>query len=355
MTPIQLLSNISDDEYHWTRERIYVPHYAKPRLKPDGTVSPFDVPVPPLLDMVQCDEDAKITGRGTVRFTDEFLAEWRREEEWPFVDGPTPLTVAESHNLEKGGACPRCFTKGHDSLLVRGKVTGILAQVRRKCPCQVIRSINIHFHNPEIVPLRFQSAILRDLEPVGYPKSLLPIGRQAEIIALLRKNPTGSWLLCGDAGTGKTHFSTALYRHALEETAVANFEGKPLTSGNVLKQNTKTCLDEHVAYATKKPNDHHIHAPKIWPYNIKQMGKQGVRPCLFLDEFEKVSMTPYKMTTLFDILNAVSEVNGQIVAVMNGSYEELRQRWLRYDSTADAILRRICSEGENGGMIHFSK
>jgi hypothetical protein len=312
MAPIQLLCSTSDNanEYHWTRERIYLPPHDKPRLNADGSISQFDVSMPPFVGSVDSEIRYIKEGRGSHRFTEEFLAEWEREDEWTYVEEPKSLTLEEHRNLEGGGVCPRCFVTGLYSLLVRGTVTGIIAQVRKKCLCQITKRVNIRFRNPENVPVRFQGAILRDLKPIPYPDSLLPVARQAEIIALLQANPAQSWLLCGDAGTGKTHFATALYHRALTVAAAADFFGGPSASGAVMRSNTKVLLDAHSTWAGRKANDHSIHPPEFGVNRIKQIAKEGGRPCLFLDELEKVSMTPPKMMTLYELLLAVSEVRG---------------------------------------------
>jgi DNA replication protein DnaC len=356
-------SNISGDDepsgegghehYPWTQDRIYRPPHDKPRLDPDGTRSRIQVLMPPRVDWNEV-EQARVNGKTTYgRFTEEFFQELLRETEMLYIDEITPLTSLEENEVEAGRPCPRCF-HGAYYLRLRGKVTGIITQVRVTCPCEVIKSINVWFHNPSIVPQRYWGAKLATLQPVEFPTSLLPVDQQREIISILRNDPTRSFLLCGGTRRGKTHFSMALFHEALKRWAIAGYGDLQLSEISVFRTNTKRLLDEHVAWASRKPGQR-IELPSITVERIGWLAKQGNRPCLYLDEIDKVNMTQFKITVLFELVDAISQVHGQIVAVSNAQYDKLRELWGKYDDTAAAILSRICFEGERGAIIDFGK
>jgi hypothetical protein len=346
-------SNISDKDYPWTQDKIYKPPFDKPMVEEDGSPSGFGVAMPPRVNWKEI-EQARVDGKTTHHtFTDEFFHELLRETHNRWIEKRTPLTVEERQEVEADRPCPRCF---HDdyNLKKRGEVTGIITQVRVRCPCEVIKSINVWFHNPDIVPRRYWGAKLDDLAPVDYPASLLPVKKQREIIAILRKNPTWNYLLCGDTRCGKTHFSTALFHYALEQWAIAEFNDFQLGEISVFRMNAEACLQEHVAWANKKAGQR-IELPRITVEKIRDLAKQGNRPCLFLDEIDKFAPTHFKLITLFKLVEAVAQVHGQIVFVSNARFDELRELWGKYDDTAAAILSRVCFEGENGAIIEFNK
>jgi hypothetical protein len=145
-----------------------------------------------------------------------------------------------------------------------------------------------------------------------------------------------------------------LLHYALEQWATALFHDPRLWENPVFRMDTEECLTQHVEWATKKPGQR-IELPFITVEKIRRLAKLGHRICIFMDEIDKFSPTRFKMATLFKLLNAVSEVHGQIVCVSNAQYDKLRELWGDYDDTAAAILSRISFEGENGAVIDFGK
>ena len=92
-----------------------------------------------------------------------------------------------------------------------------------------------------------------------------------------------------------------------------------------------------------------VPAPTVSAKRINLMmgkfGKHGVRPRLFLDELDKVAMTPAKAAVLSEIVDAVYQHKGQLVTTSNLGYQELAKKW-GSDTDAGAVIRRFGSNDE---------
>ena len=84
--------------------------------------------------------------------------------------------------------------------------------------------------------------------------------------------------------------------------------------------------------------------------DIRLAVEAGLRPCLFLDEIDKVAVTPFKLNRLAELIDAVWVAKGQIVATSNADLAQLRERWGL--DMADTIVRRI-GRGEDAHSILF--
>jgi len=337
MTP----SAPGEAETYWTRERVYT-----------GAIG--YVPIPGPLGMYPMPPRPNLTDERDSRrhscFTEEFRAELLRETDWQYIDEYTLLTDEEAQVVRDGGACPRCSQDGYNLRLI-GSVTGIVIRRRRKCTCEFLKTLMSVWNNPKLVPERFRSVNLSSLVPVGPPTSRLPIEMQAKVIAALQKNPDRSYLLVGDAGTGKTHFSYGLFRHAVFTWAQEAFADDAMWERSVFRFNAKVLLDSHVAWATKE-NDDDTKVPDLTVKKIKVLFNKGHKVRLFLDEIDKFNPTKFKLDTLFELVDAVYEEGGQIVAVGNASVPKLHKLWGDF-TDPDAIIRRIRGEEASGSQIEF--
>jgi hypothetical protein len=268
-----------------------------------------------------------------------------------YIDPYQDLTDEEYQIVRDGGACPRCAAAGYNRR-IRGTVTGIVALYRQsKCPCKFAKFFVSVWYDLKFVPERFRSVTLDSLVPVGAPTSKLPVEMQAKVITGLQANPDSSYLLCGDAGTGKTHFSSALFHRAVREWARKAFEEEAMWERSVFRFNTKAILDQQVAWATKENGDN-TKEPDLTPNRIRKLAGKGHKVCLFFDELDKFNPTKFKMDCLFELVDAIYETKGQVVAVGNATVPKLQKVWADYDS-CDAIIRRIRGEEADGKQIEF--
>lgn len=179
--------------------------------------------------------------------------------------------------------------------------------------------------------------------------SWLPEARQAEIITTLKANPDDSYLMLGDPGCGKTHFMTALYRHALFNWAKQQAQSPWTCRPSVWRISVAKLLEEHHTWIMRMDEDD-VPERTVTVGKIQAAAKDGFRPRLFLDEIDKNVREGFKMETLFEILNVIYEARGQVVATGNKSIEEIAAKW-GSDETLPA-LRRI-GIGEGAHTLNF--
>lgn len=341
-TVVTTTPSVSDAETYWTRERVYTG--AKGYVPtPGSTMGMYPMPPRPNLDAAR-------DPRQRSSYSEEFRAELLRETSWDYIDGITRLTAEEDRIIREGGKCPRCSVDGYH-LRLKGAITGIVIQRREKCLCNFLKTFLAVWNDTKLVPERFREVKLGSLKPIGAPTSNLPIETQAKVIAGLQANPDASYLLVGDAGTGKTHFSFGLFHRAVHEWAIKAFEDDAMWEQSVFRFNTKAILDQQVAWATKENGDA-TKEPDLTPNKVRKLASKGHKVCLFLDELDKFNATKFKMDFLFELIDAVYETQGQIVAVSNATKSKLEKIWAEYDS-CDAIIRRICRTEARGKLIEF--
>ena len=311
----------------WTRERIF--------LHPDRDFDDDPVRYVP------------------VRFTNEFRAELNREEKWENVPPGLRLSFTPEEQKAIGlrerpcHFCNDSVSRSFDVIRV-GKVTGLRIAFPTPCKCITYKRFWEHWRQ---VDTRFQDADLDTLTP----RALMAISveSQAAIIKLLKGAPDESFFLCGPAGTGKTHFATALYRRVLLNSMINQFHSDTITD-HVWRRSTVTLLNEHMAWNSRDQHNPHCEtpAPSLTTATIRSVARAGFRPCLFLDEFDKVSMTSPKASCLNDLVDAVYANNGQLVTTSNKTFEQLEKKW---DPDDVASLVRRFGKGAEASIVKFVK
>ena len=199
------------------------------------------------------------------------------------------------------------------------------------------------------VPARYRRVDLSALAPS--PSALLNMDRQGTIISAIKARPDDSYLFVGAPGTGKTHLMLALYRRALAESVDQQIEREDLCQ-SVWRVNASALLAQHSAWAVERNRDEPNEAlmPSVTVEVIAAAVKKGYRPCLFLDELDKVAPTVAKLSSLCSLVDAVYVEGGQVVATSNKSSEYLAGKW--GSDEAGTILRRIGADG--GHIVNFT-
>ena len=278
-------------------------------------------------------------------FTPEFLAAIDAETEWvPVGEVPSLSSEQTGAFADPNHVCPVCQGSLEKKVLMQGKATGIVTKRSLWCDCRPLRMFWKYWSK---VPLRYRDVRLHTTQPSTLVN--MPLDRQAAILKIICKNADNSMLLAGDAKTGKTHLMLGLYRRALESRA-RQWVTKPGTEWGLWRVNTSVWLEEQVR-DSMAGRDEDVPIPDLTVRKITQAALKGVKPRLFLEEIDKFKPSEFKMNRLFEIVNAVYEADGQIVATSNTSPEQLANEWgNRYGST---ILRRIGDEPD-GLTLKFS-
>jgi hypothetical protein len=285
-------------------------------------------------------------------YTEEFLAELAKETGFDRAEKHRIPPRSEWGSIGDGStSCPTCGGGGTYLAGHRGRVTGIEIVQRVPCVCRALKTFDRHWAEMRRVHKRFADVTLGGLRP-NEELSSLPLARQAEIIARLKESPTDSYFIFGEPNTGKTHFAVALYRHSLFKWALQQWErGNPQPA--VWRMTTSKMLDEHVAWERRDKTDENasVKPPTITAPKIQAAARNWYRPCLFLDEIDKIIPTDFKIQRLMQIVDAVYEAEGQVVATSNKSVDHLASKW--GSDEAGTVLRRI-GVGSNAHTLLFA-
>jgi hypothetical protein len=160
----------------------------------------------------------------------------------------------------------------------------------------------------------------------------------------------------GDAGTGKTVYSLALLRDAVIDWAIDCYaEGGPRMTESVFRISVSELLRQYHHYDTSREitEDGFTYKvapePHVTPQKIFKAHKLGYRVSVFIDELDKVNLNDYKYRCLFEIIDAVYEVSGQMVGTTNMFLEPFED-WL---GRGEALTRRFRQIDKKGVIMAF--
>jgi hypothetical protein len=134
---------------------------------------------------------------------------------------------------------------------------------------------------------------------------------------------------------------TALYKFMLMQGCFDMWRLGSASHPAVWRIRASELLDEHIAWDTRDLSNENrrINLPTVTVRKIQRAKEAGYRPCLFLDEIEKITTKEYKVDKLCEIINAVYDAEGQVVATSNKSVEKIAEKW--GDDEAITVIRRI--------------
>lgn len=148
---------------------------------------------------------------------------------------------------------------------------------------------------------------------------------QGEVIPYLQANPGHSYFFEGDAGTGKTHFARALFRHAIESY-------RPRVRAITLVE----LLDQY-RRRIREPE----YIPDVTAEQVRD-SKPGDGWTIFLDDVDKANPTEYAAQETFSLLNAIIEHRQQLIVTTNKRRQDLADHFERSDiGRGPAIVRRM--------------
>jgi DNA replication protein DnaC len=282
-------------------------------------------------------------------YTDEFYDALLSETEWTRMFPLPELTKLEIDAIIKGGECPVC-QQGSNWVWQVGTLTSIIFATLHPHGCYQYVRTGLLWRG--LVKGKFQDVRLATLEPDPY-FSKLPVTTQKHYILKFQQRPDSSYLLAGDAGTGKTCFAHALLFDAIERSSRAAALNPQLGEPSCFSVKTRTLLEEIYRY---QQDPKKAAPPSLTAAHIENLGKAGYRVLLNLDELDKIVPTQTRLDNLQELVDAVYLHGGQIVATSNLFLPKLEKKWQGVSSSDASILRRIIGERDaNGCYLAFEK
>lgn len=282
------------------------------------------------------------------RFTPAFIDAFRSETASAILSYPEiPAELEEAVSLGKR-TCPACGGSGNATATSRGVDNGIILSASLSCPC---RSLEAFWSHWDKIRLRWRNVSLATLEP-STVESPMDYDRQVRIINTIRANPGGSYLFYGKSSTdgsglGKTHYAKCLYRQALTDW-----------SNNPAWKNGLSVWDVSANQLVEAPASATADNPTvhITPTLIDKLARKGLKPCLFISEVSKFTVTEARMNRLADLVDTIWESKGQVVMTSQLSADELGTKWdsLPGAQYGEALVRRF-AKGKDGNAFEFSR
>lgn len=265
----------------------------------------------------------------------EAWAKSRAETEWEPLESEPPIGDAQLQQRVGLGleTCPLCGGNGFYYLDHRGLTTGLDRwRLYHPCQCRWLRWFWPRWL--EVPPHDRKFADLATLAPTD--KLELPADAQERVIDEMRSHPQASRIFLGPPRTGKTTFSTALYRGALEDDAQRARESAHLDSFDrrvecVWRVQAFDLLNQHldrIRYDDKPE-------PVVTAAKVKRALRAGLTPRLFIEEFDKVKKSEYKDNVIFELIDSVYTAEGQVVITTNANVAEFKRL------VGHAVLRRL--------------
>lgn len=173
---------------------------------------------------------------------------------------------------------------------------------------------------------RDQWATLAGLRPCSDPaRVFIPANVQAQVIAQLRGRPDDSYAFFGPSGAAKTTYLAALYRHAIDTQRRGCFYVQMVDLVRGLRD--VELGDRESAYLTRA--------------TIHNTADTGLRPRVFLDEFDKVSLSDFTRNAVHALIDELYRIGGgdssgaQLVIATNLDRREFADAW------GSSLLRRV--------------
>lgn len=180
----------------------------------------------------------------------------------------------------------------------------------------------------QTVPPAYRHCVLRKLEPST--ESVVPTERQAEIIAMLKKEPERGYAFFAPPKAGKTVWSVALYAEML-------FRYHMYDNGSlrfpVRRTTFKRMLDQHSDFNVCRKNpewtelDRSLNAPDVTADKIRDVSKTGRKYHLFLDDMKGWCVSATSIDMLSEVLNTLEENEGQLVVATTLTIAEFKSKY----------------------------
>ena len=214
-------------------------------------------------------------------------------------------------------ACPKCQGTGYE-LLERND-----SRYHGECVCWIQRDTQRRLKR---IGPRDRWATIETLQPCAdQTKVFSSAALQRQVISALGSHPDGSFAFFGPSGVGKTTYLAALYRRAVETQRRGCFY---IQVGDLVRQlRDVECGRTESAYLDREV--------------IREVVESRLRPRVFLDEFDKVTVTDFARNAVRELIDELYRLAGsdspgaQLVLATELDRDEFAQVW------GGNVLRRV--------------
>jgi DNA replication protein DnaC len=263
---------------------------------------------------------------------------------------PSDWTRQLSNDVMLGKPCPVCEATKQCPAILKGERTGTYGKGTLRCYCADLPMKLRFLSNPWGIPKKYLFADLETLQPI--PTSPLSTARQAEEIEFLRQHPNDSYFFCGQPGTSKTTYCSALIRHAYDpwwDFLIDRVSGAPIRPSWIWiwRINFDVLMGQIQRYEYRTfGSQEEVPPPDLTPSRItkaaSEMSATSGRPLLCLEEVDKTRMTVDRLNRLEALVDAIYNCEGQLLLTTNLTYAAFAAMVIETKpETGEPLMRRI--------------
>jgi hypothetical protein len=271
------------------------------------------------------------------------------EPVWELIELPALTMDQKKSIMRKKAPCPICNNNFYYHPLYRDKNSGIEKPLLRRCICV---SLRCYASLAEKISRHYAHIRLDKLD--SSPLSALSPEVQRKTISMLQTEPDKSYFFFGPAKTSKTTFSIALYQNAIQRFVRENPDVTLGSDVPIWRISARTLLEQYHNYAISREEFTSDGKPKkvapreVTREKIEAAARKGFKPRLFLEEIDKIKPTDFRLSSLFEVIDAIYECDGQLVMSTNLTPDGLVK--FLGEVYGHTIPRRVV---EAGNLINF--
>ncbi len=168
------------------------------------------------------------------------------------------------------------------------------------------------------MPDLYKKADLKDIQPWEHKHK-----KQKAVLEEIKNNPFASYLFLGASGVGKSYISWALWKNS----ALSGRRAISTTAAELMKEFRDLEIED-------EPE-----RPKVVPADLTQ---SKFLYTIFLDEIEKIRMSPFAMEKLFELIKNAVDYGHQLIITSNMREGELKKAFGKIDAVwGEAMMRRL--------------
>jgi hypothetical protein len=276
--------------------------------------------------------------------TPELIEALRTETNWINQEGLREIEMPLREQIGlKQVTCPVCNDRGFYTTLHHGETSGQIVYYPLTCDCQLLFRFYQRWSGIRAMAdpaYRWVQAY----KVLPTTKSNLEMDYQEKVIALIKRKPFESYLICGPSGTSKSVFCTLMFRLALQDWA-HSFEDTEavwhVSASQLADEFLRFETGREIRYSANFDPERTIQPsePTVTDRRVRYAASKGLVPRVFIEEIDKLNMTEARQRWLFSIFDAVYACGGQLVVTSNLSEPNLEKHL--GVSFGEAFLRRV--------------
>lgn len=173
---------------------------------------------------------------------------------------------------------------------------------------------------------------LKNMKP--YKDSPVPLDKQRLVIDAVRSRLDEGWAFFGLPGVGKTTLANGLFHQAVMRRLLDEHDRGYYLPASLWRMTARGICQQaqdRLMHANDSAEDFMYDPAEmartqrrvISPERIERARNAGLTPHLFIEEWDKIgNVTDTRRDTLFDILDCMYRVEGQLVVTSNLTWEE---------------------------------